>query len=314
MPGNATIGDRRAPTLGPVTQRPDVPAADEKGQRVSPTSREKAYARRRYEKWEAKQAVKADARRRRRRNATAVVGALAVVGVIVGAVTLLGGRGDDSSTTASSTPSPTATASASPTTSADANNPCPAPTGKPDTSLTFKTAPDPKEAQGRSFKVAVATTCGDMLFELDGTKAPKAVSSFVFLANKGFFANTPCHRLTTAGIYVLQCGDPTGQGTGGPGYSYGPVENAPKGDLYPAGTIAMARQGGNGNSMGSQFFLVYKDSTIPSDSAGGYTIMGKVTGGLDVLEKVAAGGVQGGSTDGAPARAVAITETTVTPG
>lgn len=309
---NATIRVCRAPTLGPVTQRPDVPAADEEGNELSPTSREKAYARRRYEKWEAKQAVKMSARRRRRRNVTAVVAALAVVGVVVGAVTLLGGRGDDSATTATSTPS--ASASASPTTSADANNPCPAPTGKPDTSLSFPGAPSPADAEGKTFKVAVATSCGDMLFDLDGTKAPKAVSSFVFLANKGYFDNTPCHRLTTSGIFVLQCGDPTGQGTGGPGYSYGPVENAPKGDVYPAGTIAMARQGGNGNSMGSQFFLVYKDSTIPSDAAGGYTIMGKVTGGLDVLEKVAAGGVAGGQSDGAPARAVAITKTTVTQG
>ena len=313
MARNATIRVRRAPTLGPVTQRPDVPAADEKGQRVSPTSREKAYARRRYEKWESKQAVKAAARRRRRRNSVAVVAALAVVGVVVGAVTLLGGRGDDA-TTAASTPSASTPASATPSASADANNPCPAPTGTPDTSLTFSAAPSPADAQGKTFKVAVATSCGDMLFDLDGTKAPKAVSSFVFLANKGFFDNTPCHRLTTSGIYVLQCGDPTGEGTGGPGYSYGPVENAPKGDLYPAGTIAMARQGGNGNSMGSQFFLVYKDSTIPSDAAGGYTIMGKVTGGLDVLEKVAAGGVTGGGGDGAPARAVAITKTSVTQG
>jgi len=153
-----------------------------------------------------------------------------------------------------------------------------------------------------------------MRLALDGAKAPQAVASFVFLAKKGFFDYTPCHRLTTQGIYVLQCGDPTGTGTGGPGYSYGPVENAPKNDVYPAGTIAMARQGGNASSMGSQFFLVYKDSTIPSDAAGGYTVMGKITGGLDVLEKVAAGGVAGGTGDGAPARAVSITGTTVAEG
>ena len=77
------------------------------------------------------------------------------------------------------------------------------------------------------------------------------------------------------------------------------------------GTVAMARQGGKGDSIGSQFFLVYKDSTIPSDSAGGYTVIGKIVGGMDVVEKVAAGGVLGGGSDGAPARAVAITGTTV---
>ena len=116
------------------------------------------------------------------------------------------------------------------------------------------------------------------------------MASTVFLSRQGFYDSTPCHRLTTEGIYVLQCGDPTGTGTGGPGYSYGPVENAPTDNVYPAGTVAMARQGGNGNSMGSQFFLVYKDSTIPSDAAGGYTVLGKITDGLDILEKIAAGG------------------------
>jgi peptidyl-prolyl cis-trans isomerase B (cyclophilin B) len=127
-----------------------------------------------------------------------------------------------------------------------------------------------------------------------------------------------CHRLTTAGIFVLQCGDPTAtpgdenNGTGGPGYSYGPVENAPKNDVYPAGTIAMARQGNKGSSMGSQFFLVYKDSPIPHDSAGGYTVMGKIIGGLDVVEKVAAGGTAQDGT--APARAISIVSATVEAG
>ncbi len=111
-----------------------------------------------------------------------------------------------------------------------------------------------------------------------------------------------CHRLTTSGIYVLQCGDPKGDGTGGPGYSYGPIENAPKDDKYPAGTLAMARQSGNAASQGSQFFIVYKDSTIPSDSAGGYTVLGKITSGLDTLmTDVTDKGVQGGGTDGKPA-------------
>jgi len=137
------------------------------------------------------------------------------------------------------------------------------------------------------------------------------VASTIFLARQGFWDGTRCHRLTTNGIYVLQCGDPQGTGGGGPGYSYGPVENAPSNNTYPAGTVAMARQGNKGDSMGSQFFLVYKDSTIPSDSAGGYTVIGKIVGGLDVVDKVAAGGVLGGGTDGAPARAISITGTTV---
>ncbi|WP_088317273.1 peptidylprolyl isomerase [Kineosporia sp. R_H_3] len=280
---------------------------------MSPTSREKAYARKRYEKWEQKQAVKQAARRARRRNTIAAVSAIAAVGLVVGGVMYFT-RDSGSTADPAASATPSASASATPSASADANNPCPEPTAKAGEAQSFDAAPSEADARGKKFTVTVETTCGPLLMELDGSKAPKAVASFVFLAKKGYFDNTPCHRLTTEGIFVLQCGDPTGTGTGGPGYSYGPVENAPKDDVYPAGTIAMARQGGNGDSMGSQFFLVYKDSTIPSDNAGGYTIMGTVTGGQDVVEKVAAGGVTGGGTDGAPARAVSITSTAVAQG
>lgn len=148
--------------------------------------------------------------------------------------------------------------------------------------------------------------------ELNGAAAPQAVSAFIAQAQSGFFTDTSCHRLTTSGIFVLQCGDPTGTGTGGPGYSYGPVENAPADNVYPAGTLAMARQGENGYSMGSQFFIVYGDSTIPSDTAGGYTVLGTVTSGLDALESgVIAAGTADGSADGKPATSAVITNVTV---
>jgi peptidyl-prolyl cis-trans isomerase B (cyclophilin B) len=178
----------------------------------------------------------------------------------------------------------------------------------------WPTPPPPADAKGKTFALTLKTTCGAITLTLDGSRAPQAVASTIFLAQKGFYDGTPCHRLTTQGIFVLQCGDPTGTGSGGPGYSYGPVENAPADNVYPAGTVAMARQGGNGSSMGSQFFLVYQDSTIPSDAAGGYTVMGSVTGGLDVLKTIADGGVAGGGGDGAPTRAVSIESTTVAPG
>lgn len=127
------------------------------------------------------------------------------------------------------------------------------------------------------------------------------MSSFISLTQSGFYDGVSCHRLTTEGLYVLQCGDPDGDGTGGPGYSYGPVENAPADGVYPAGTIAMARQSGNGYSQGSQFFLVYQDTTLPSDAAGGYTVIGQVTSGLDALTAdVVAKGTADGSGDGAP--------------
>ena len=271
---------------------------------MSPSSREKEYARRRYEKWQERQDTKAaQLAAARRRAVIASVAVIAVLG-IVGAVAFFAQRSDSSQTAAAQ---PSAATSAS----VDANNPCANPADTLPAATTFEKAPDAAAAQGKTWKLAVETSCGDLAITLDGAKAPQAVASTIFLADKGFYDNTRCHRLTTEGIFVLQCGDPQGTGGGGPGYSYGPVENAPANNVYPAGTVAMARQGGKGDSIGSQFFLVYKDSTIPSDSAGGYTVIGKIVGGMDVVEKVAAGGVLGGGSDGAPARAVAITGTTV---
>jgi peptidyl-prolyl cis-trans isomerase B (cyclophilin B) len=145
---------------------------------------------------------------------------------------------------------------------------------------------------------------------LDGAKAPQATASAIFLARQKFWAGTPCHRVTTQGIFVLQCGDPTGSGSGGPGYSFGPVENAPKDGVYPAGTVAMARAS-SPDSNGSQFFIVYKQTSLPTDG-GGYTVFGKVTSGLDVVQKVAAGGAQPAG-DGQPVRRVSIVSATVTP-
>jgi peptidyl-prolyl cis-trans isomerase B (cyclophilin B) len=168
------------------------------------------------------------------------------------------------------------------------------------------TLPPPSVAEGRDWTSTLATSAGDLALSLDGEAAPQAVASFVALADAGYFDGTSCHRLTTSGIHVLQCGDPTATGTGGPGYSFGPIENAPPDDVYPAGTVAMARQGGAGDSMGSQFFLVYEDSTIPSDAAGGYTVFGTITSGLDVVRAVADAGTVDGSGDGSPATPVTI--------
>jgi len=169
---------------------------------------------------------------------------------------------------------------------------------------------DPSVAEDRTWTVTLQACSGDtqadIVLELDGKAAPQAVASFVTLAQGGYFDGTGCHRLVTQGIYVLQCGDPTFTGSGGPGYSFGPVENAPEADVYPAGTVAMARRGGDAESMGSQFFLVYEESTIPSDAAGGYTVFGTITSGLDFVQAVADAGVAGGASDGAPATPVTI--------
>jgi len=163
-----------------------------------------------------------------------------------------------------------------------------------------------------TISASMATSQGNIGLQLDNGKAPCTVNSFASLANKGFFDKTPCHRLTTSGLFVLQCGDPTGKGTGGPGYQFAneyptnqyrpddPALQEPA--IYPRGTLAMANSGPDTN--GSQFFLVYKDSTLPPN----YTVFGTIDDtGLATLEKVAAGGDKEGVGDGEPKTPVEIT-------
>jgi peptidyl-prolyl cis-trans isomerase B (cyclophilin B) len=160
--------------------------------------------------------------------------------------------------------------------------------------------------------VSMATNQGNIGLWLNNAEAPCTANSFASLAQKGFFDDTICHRETTApGLGVLQCGDPTGTGTGGPGYRFAneyPTNQYPKDDpalqkpvLYPRGTLAMANSGPNTN--GSQFFLVYKDSQLPPN----YTVFGSIdANGLATLDKIAEGGVAGGGEDGKPASEVTI--------
>jgi len=166
--------------------------------------------------------------------------------------------------------------------------------------------PSSSIAESRIWTGSMQVGDATLELELDGLNAPQAVANFIDLNSKDFYEGVSCHRLVTEGIYVLQCGDPSGDGSGGPGYTFGPIENAPSDDLYKEGVLAMARVGGDGSSMGSQFFIVYQDSTIPSDAAGGYTIFGKITQGLDQLGPIINAGVEGGATDGPPALPTAI--------
>jgi peptidyl-prolyl cis-trans isomerase B (cyclophilin B) len=149
----------------------------------------------------------------------------------------------------------------------------------------------------------LVTSQGTIAIKLNAAAAPCTVNSFVYLASKGYFNGTSCHRLTTAGIFVLQCGDPTGTGSGGPGYSF--ADENLTGATYPAATVAMANAGPGTN--GSQFFLVYQDTTL----APSYTPFGTITTGLDVVTKVAAAGTADGSQDGKPKLPVQITSVTV---
>lgn len=237
----------------------------------------------------------------------AVLVAVLVVGGIVAASLLGGPSGDDvaaePTTAAQPEPpaEPTAAPAPEPTAAAPVDDTCPP--GPEPVAEPVQVDEVPAPVSG-TWTATLATTCGDVVVELDADAAPQGVGNFVGLARAGFFDATPCHRLTTSGIFVLQCGDPTGTGTGGPDYRFGPIENAPADDVYPAGTLAMARVGGDGESMGSQFFLVYEDSTIPSDAAGGYTVLGRVTEGLEIVRLVAEGGL---AADGvAPARSTGI--------
>jgi peptidyl-prolyl cis-trans isomerase B (cyclophilin B) len=274
---------------------------------VSPNARDRAHAKRRYVKRQANLAQKQQARRTRQQVGGA---SLAIVLVVFGVFALAKWNGSSTKKPASAASTPSATASATPTSSATSGaGACPKVTAKSvPKPQQFTSAPPKTLAADRTWTATVATSCGEMTFQLDGKKAPETVSSFIYLARKGFFDNTSCHRLTTTGIFVLQCGDPTGTGNGGPGYGYG-IENAPASGDYPAGTIAMARTS-DPKSNGSQFFLVYQDSKLPTDG-GGYSIFGTITKGLDVVRNVAVGGAAGGSGDGAPNTPINITSVSV---
>jgi len=156
-----------------------------------------------------------------------------------------------------------------------------------------------------SATMTLATNCGDIRIALDTKNAPNNANSLAFLAEQGYYDGSACHRLTTAGIFVLQCGDP-GLGSGpGPGYTTAD-ENVPADGVYPAGTVAMAEP--QGADAGSQFFIVYEDSTLPPN----YTVVGEVTKGLDAVKSVAKVGVEAGGADGAPVQPVVIDSVTVT--
>ena len=266
--------------------------------------REARMERDRLRGYQARRAVNYTQQRRRvRDNVVAGVGLVVVLVLVVGAQVFYFDRGTGSTDTASSDP---AVSDAATDPGSDTETPL-AETGQNEGDV-----PSVDLAEERTWTGTLSLNDIPLGIELDGALAPQAVASTVSLVQSGFYDGVSCHRLTTGGFFVLQCGDPAGDGSGGPGYSYGPIENAPADNVYPTGTIAMARQGDNAFSMGSQFFLVYSDTTIPADLAGGYTVVGKVTSGLeDVRAAITDSGVENGASDGAPAVPTAITAVTV---
>lgn len=244
-------------------------------------------------RWERQQQRRLARKRRRRRGV--ILGAAAVVAVAAGGgalAALSGGDGGGSGDQASATESSTAAA-----------DPCEqAADGEP-SGEQWDSEPEMTIDTSDSYVMTLQTTCGDIEITLDAENAPHTVNSFKFLADEGYFDHTECHRLTTSGIFVLQCGDPEGTGNGGPGYELDD-ENLDDTDVgggtYPKGTVAMANSGAD--TGGSQFFLVYKDSELSND----YTPFGEVTKGMDVLQTIADAGTDDGSDDGAPSATVVI--------
>jgi peptidyl-prolyl cis-trans isomerase B (cyclophilin B) len=259
---------------------------------VSSDQRRRQLAR---EKYVRQQQRRQEARRKARRRNTVIAASLAVVlaagGAVYASVALTDGgtKGSDDAG-ASDTPTPSASES---------------------------TTPEPAMAVDRkaTYTMALKTNAGDISIAMDAAKTPRTVNSFKHLADKKYFDGTKCHRLTTEGIFVLQSGDPKGDGTGGPGYTI-PDENldslgkagANGSVTFAAGTVAMANTGQPGTG-GSQFFLVYKDTKLPPS----YTPFGKIdAAGLKAVQEVAKAGVEGGAKDGAPKKAVTIEKATVT--
>lgn len=164
----------------------------------------------------------------------------------------------------------------------------------------------PPDTKATGHPVAtLVTNRGTIVMDMLAAQAPCTVNAIDFLAAKGYYNHTPCHRLTTGtGLYVLQCGDPTGTGSGGPGFTL-PDENL-TGATYPAGTVAMANTG-QPHTGGSQFFLVYRNSTLPPQ----YTPFARIVSGLAVLDRIAAAGATPAG-DGRPKLAVEIDSFRVT--
>jgi peptidyl-prolyl cis-trans isomerase B (cyclophilin B) len=265
---------------------------------------------------------------RMRRILLIVGGSIVAVAVVAAVVIAVINRNNEhkSNTAATTTP---ASSSAATTTAAPQTGPVPPlPPFKPSADLgancQYPASPDPAAKPvkpPRTGKIptdpaqvsaSMATNQGNMGLMLANNESPCTVNSFASLIGQKYFDNTKCHRLTTSPeLGVLQCGDPKGDGTGGPGYQFAneyPTDQYPPNDpklqepvVYPRGTLAMANAGPNTN--GSQFFMVYKDSQLPPQ----YTVFGTIQAdGLATLDKIAKAGVAGGGEDGAPTSEVTI--------
>jgi peptidyl-prolyl cis-trans isomerase B (cyclophilin B) len=269
-----------------------------------PTSKQRREAERRRLERQLHRRAQREARRRRLLAVVSVLGVLAVVGVVVGFIVM---TGDDSKPSAGANPSTSPSAPTSPSASpasssaAAAAYPCSWKTSGT-AARAVKAPATTKPPRTGTVQVSVHTSQGGMTFTLNRAKAPCAVASFVSLAQQHYFDKTSCHRLTSGSLSVLQCGDPTGTGSGGPGYSFSDELSGK--EKYTRGVLAMANAGANTN--GSQFFIVYKNSQLSPN----YTVFGTVSKGLGVVDKVAAKGSNPAG-DGKPKLPMTLTKLAV---
>jgi peptidyl-prolyl cis-trans isomerase B (cyclophilin B) len=264
---------------------------------LAASSRSAREAKRRIQQMEAKRELRRDQEKRRKRDNVIAAGAgtAAVVLAVVLQLTAFAGNPTEEEFAAAEAglTTPSASAPASPTAQAT-NGP---------------NIPAAETAAGKTFTGDLVLNGSALAVELDGTTAPQAAAVFKSLSDEGYYSGKSCHRLTTGETFgLLQCGASGPEGQGDPDYTWGPLENTPADNTYPAGTVAVARTGNNAFGNGKQFFIVYKDTVIPADTAGGYTVVGRVTSGLDVVSNIAASGITPGSsdTDGAPVEPVTI--------
>jgi peptidyl-prolyl cis-trans isomerase B (cyclophilin B) len=271
--------------------------------------RQRKLAREHYQRQQDRRAQRA---RRLRVGTIAGVAACVVIALAVGGFLVFSGGGKTASASATPTPSISAPASAPATPSPTAA----AAVAEPATHCTYTTNgtaarnvgfPPARPDYKATYQASIVTNRGTVVIDLLNSKATCAVNSFVYLAGKKYFNATSCHRLTTSGIFVLQCGDPTGTGSGGPGYKFADENLA--GARYTAGTVAMANAGPGTN--GSQFFLVYRNSlSLPAS----YTPFGTVVKGLAIVQNVAKAGTDNanGPGDGHPKEKVIVYRVTIT--
>jgi peptidyl-prolyl cis-trans isomerase B (cyclophilin B) len=235
---------------------------------------------------------RAELAKKRRRNVGILATVVAVAVVVVAALVISGVfDGDDEDDSAAAAAGACAYVAADTSTNPD---------------LTDVELPSPDVPTTGTQTVTMTTNMGDIGLTLDQQNAPCAAGAIVHLAEQGFFDGTNCHRETNSpGLQVLQCGDPSGTGSGGAAFDY-PTQVTGS-ETYPRGTIAMANAGQGTD--GSQFFLVYGDSLEGNPN---YTVVGTIDeAGLAVLDAIADKGIEGGATDGAPAEPVTIEKMTV---